>query len=213
MVVKNGVFSLLYKKDTYAGTLKDFSTNQSIYNKPFILSLGTSNEKVKNLKMRFSTLKTKKKDKDTFSLKCDSYKLDEQKYNKVSFTNTSASMDLNVLILNSSKLSAYGVFDILNTDMNIKSSNKYVNKLNKHLKNTSKIKIKTDIKGTLKNPKLSLDTNIDKVLKSKIKSFINEEKKGLEDKVKNKAKDKAKKELKKKVGSKVNDKIGNMIKF
>ncbi|PIF04784.1 MAG: hypothetical protein CSA86_00530 [Arcobacter sp.] len=221
MVVKNGVFTLAYEGETYNGKLKDFSTNQSVYNKPFTLSLGGSNEKVKNLKIRFSTFRTNKKDKDSFSLKCDSYKLDEQNYNKVSFTNISANIDLDLLILNSSKLSGKGIFTILNTDISIKSSNKYINRLNEHLKNTSEINIKTDTKGTLKNPKVSLDTNINEVLKSKIKSFVDVQKKELQKKLKKKAKNKAKKKFKKKVGSKIDDKldsdtkkkIGNMLKF
>jgi uncharacterized protein (TIGR03546 family) len=211
VVFKNGSFTISYADEHYNGKIKDFSTNQTIYNKPFILSIGGTTKKITNLNMKLTTFKTDKKDEDTFSVKCDSYKVSDQIQDKVSFTNTKVNVDVDIAILNSSALSGKGIFKVLNTDIDIKSSNKYINRLNKQLKNTSGINAKTNIKGNLDNPKVTLSTNVDEVLKAKIKTFVNSQKKELQNELKNKAKDRVKKEIEKKVGSKVSEKIGSGV--
>lgn len=211
VVVKRGAFSLTYDKESYLGKIKDFSTNQTVYNKPFKLTVGGNTKKIKNLDFELITFKTNKVDEDRVVIKFDSLDIQDQEKDKVSFKNTSLKAKMAFVVSNSKTLFGKANFNILNTDVEVKSSNKYVNKFNEHLKGMDNLNATAKINGEIDNPDVKLESNVESVLRNKLKEFVKSQEKELKEKLKNKIEDKVKKKLEEKIGNKLGDKLNDKI--
>lgn len=214
VLIKRGEFSVL--KDDYIikGDFKDFTTNQYLYKKPFVLTINTKTKQFDSLFVNCFILETKDKQIDTINVKIKGLKLEDIIKKDLSVKNTILDTNIKINISNRTKLVGDGKVDIVTTDIAFNETNKYIAILNKSLVAIKGISGTTSILGNLDNPKLKLNSNLDRVLKAKIKDVINSQKDAITNKIKQKVKAKVDKELKKakeKINKKVNDEIKNKI--
>jgi uncharacterized protein (TIGR03546 family) len=208
VLVKKGAFSITFEDVVYNGSLKDFTTNQTKYQKPFLFNIISKNEKFKELKVNASIYQVKNKEKNTINLKMSEFKPGNYTSSDFSLQNSVVNGILAINIGKNDTVKGTGKLDIATTDIFLKESNKYITELNKSLKNTKGISASMDIKGSLENPAIKVDSNIEKILKSKINDLVKSQKENL----KKEAKSKAKEKLKEKLGDKLDSKTGDTIK-
>lgn len=208
LLVKKGSFSIDFEDIIYKGGIKDFTTDQNRYQKPFLLNILSSSKKFKELKANISILETKKIQKDTLDVVVNQFKADDYLSKDFSILDTLVNSKISLDIKNGKKISSVGKIDILSTNIELKDSNRYIAQLNESLKGTKNINSSFKIQGDLENPNMKFDSNLEKVLRLKIKEFINSQKSN----IKNEIKDKAEKEIKKKIGNKVEKKMGDKLK-
>jgi len=210
VLVKNGKFSIIYQNETYKGTIKDFTTQQYKYNKPFIVTLNSTTKKVKDLNVIVSIFKN-----DTMKISASNLKIDNISKNKFDLKDTTAKFDGTIEILHNSSIKGKINLNVLNATITIKQDNKYIDILNNSLKNITNIKGYVDIAGKINNPSIKVNINLDKIIKSKLNLVIKDQLKALKkkakEKIKAKVKEKVKKELQNKIGKEISDKLGDKI--
>lgn len=209
ILVKKGNFSINFEDIIYKGVLKDFTTDQNKYKKPFILNITSSNEKFKELKVDVSILEMEKISKDSFDINIKGFKADSYTDKKFSISNTLIDGKISLDIINGVNILSLGKLNIISTDISLKNSNKYISKLNEFLKGTRGINTTFEIKGNLDNPNMKFKSNLQKILKEKTKEFISSQK----DVVKKQIENKAKKKVQEKIEQKLGDKLKGVFKF
>jgi len=209
ILVKKGNFSINFEDIIYKGILKDFTTDQNKYKKPFILNIISSNEKFKELKVDISILEMEKISKDSFDINIKGFKPDSYTDKKFSISNTLIDGKISLDIINGVNILSLGKLNIISTDISLKNSNKYISKLNDFLKGTRGINITFEIKGNIDKPNMKFKSNLQKILKEKTKEFISSQK----DVVKKQIEDKAKKKVQEKIEQKLGDKLKGVFKF
>ena len=209
ILVKKGNFSINFEDIIYKGVLKDFTTDQNKYKKPFILNITSSNEKFKELKVDVSILEMEKISKDSFDINIKGFKADSYTDKKFSISNTLIDGKISLDIINGVSILSLGKLNIISTDISLKNSNKYISKLNEFLKGTRGINTTFEIKGNLDNPNMKFKSNLQKILKEKTKEFISSQK----DVVKKQIENKAKKKVQEKIEQKLGDKLKGVFKF
>ena len=195
-LIKKGTFSILKDNLLINGSFKDFTTNQYLYKKPFILSINTKSEKTGNVVVNASFIETKKINKDKLNLKLDGYSLSNKEEKNFSISNTIINTVIDLNIENKNKINGSQSIVVLSTDIKVPESNKYIVLLNKSLLNTQGIRGDIIIDGTLNNPELKINSNIDRILKEKVKKVLKSQKSVIKDEIKSKAKEKIKNKLK-----------------
>jgi len=195
-LIKKGTFSILKDNLLINGSFKDFTTNQYLYKKPFILSINTKSEKTGNVVVNASFIETKKINKDKLNLKLDGYSLANKEEKNFSISNTIINTVIDLNIENKNKINGSQSIVVLSTDIKVPESNKYIVLLNKSLLNTQGIRGDIIIDGTLNNPELKINSNIDRILKEKVKKVLKSQKSVIKDEIKSKAKEKIKNKLK-----------------
>ena len=195
-LIKKGTFSILKDNLLINGSFKDFTTNQYLYKKPFILSINTKSEKTGNVVVNASFIETKKINKDKLNLKLDGYSLANKEEENFSISNTIINTVIDLNIENKNKINGSQSIVVLSTDIKVPESNKYIVLLNKSLLNTQGIRGDIIIDGTLNNPELKINSNIDRILKEKVKKVLKSQKSVIKDEIKSKAKEKIKNKLK-----------------
>ena len=195
-LIKKGTFSILKDNLLINGSFKDFTTNQYLYKKPFILSVNTKSEKTGNVVVNASFIETKKINKDKLNLKLDGYSLANKEEKNFSISNTIINTVIDLNIENKNKINGSQSIVVLSTDIKVPESNKYIVLLNKSLLNTQGIRGDIIIDGTLNNPELKINSNIDRILKEKVKKVLKSQKNVIKDEIKSKAKEKIKNKLK-----------------
>ncbi len=208
ILVEKGSFSITYEDIVYKGNLKDFTTNQAKYQKPFLLNISSQNEKFKELKVDASIYQVPNKEKNTINFKMSEFKADDYISDDFSLANSLINGTLAMDIGKNDTIKGSGKLDLVQTDISLKESNKYITELNKSLKNTQGINATLAIKGRLDNPAIKVDSNIQTILKSKINDLVKSQKENL----KKEAESKAKEQLQKKLGDKLDSKTGDTIK-
>ncbi len=208
ILVEKGSFSITYEDIVYKGSLKDFTTNQAKYQKPFLLNISSQNEKFKELKIDASIFQVPNKEKNTINLMMSEFKADDYLSDDFSLANSVINGTLAMDIGKNDTIKGSGKLDLVQTDIALKESNKYITELNKSLKNTQGINATLAIKGKMDNPSIKVDSNIQMILKSKINNLVKSQKENL----KKEAETKAKEQLQKKLGDKLDSKTGDTIK-
>lgn len=203
-LIKQGSFSILKNNLLINGNFKDFTTNQYLYKKPFIISINTKSEKIGNVIVNGSFIETRKINKDTLNLKLNGYSLPNKSEKNFSISNTIINTEIDLNIENKNKINGSQSIKVLTTDIKVPESNKYIAILNKSLMKTKGIKSDVSISGTLNSPKFKINSNIDSILKKKVKDVLNSQKDAIKAEVENKVKSKIK--------DKLNDKLGNKLK-
>lgn len=203
-LIKKGTFSIIKDEILVNGSFQDFTTNQFLYKKPFIFVVNTKNEKIGNIVLNGSLLETKKTSEDKLNIKLNGYSIPKTEEKNFSISNTTIDTEMDLEIMNKSKINGSQSIKVISTDIQIPQSNKYILILNKSLIKTTGIKGDIVISGTLNSPKFKIDSNIDSILKKKIKSVLSSQKDAIKDEVKSKVKNKIK--------DKLNDKLGGKLK-
>jgi uncharacterized protein (TIGR03546 family) len=214
VLIKRGEFSIVKDDNLIKGDFKDFTTNQYLYKKPFVLTVNTKTKQFDNLFVNCFILETKEKQVDTINVKIKGLKLDDTIKKDLSVKNTLLDTNMKISISNREKLNGSGKIDIVTTDIAFNNSNKYVQILNKSLVAIKGINGTVLITGDLDSPKLKLNSNLDRILKVKIEELIDSQKDVLKKKIKQKVKarvDKEVKKVKEKINKKVNEEIKNKI--
>lgn len=211
VLVKKGLFSINYQNTIYKGEFKDFTTDQVKYKKPLLISIQSSNEKVKNISFNGSILQIPQNENTDLFLTVEGFKADDYKSNDFSLLNTIANAKLNINISKNDMIKSDGKIDILKTDIVLKESNKYIKMLNETLKSTKGINLTLNINGKLEKPHTKVKSNLEKILKQKINQVIKDQKENLKKELKNKAKEKLEKKLEDKLGDKLGEKLGDKL--
>ncbi|MDC0932591.1 TIGR03546 family protein [Arcobacteraceae bacterium] len=203
-LIKQGTFSIIKNEFLINGSFKDFTTNQYLYQKPFVIFVNTEAEKIGNVIVNGSFIETKKLNQDKLNIKLNGYSISDQEEKNFSISNTVIDTEMDLNILNKSKINGAQSIKVLTTDIQVPKSNKYIVILNKSLIQTKGIKANVAISGTLSNPKFKINSNIDSIIKKKVKAVLKSQKNAIKDEVKNKVKDKVK--------DKLNDKLDGKLK-
>ncbi len=204
LLIRKGSFSIMKDNNLINGKFKDFTTNQFLYKKPFVIDVNTKTEKLDNILLKASFLETKDIKEDTLSIKVNGFLIDEIKEKNVSINNTKLNSVLDLKIIDQNEIIGVQSIQVLSTDILLPESNKYIVILNKSLIKTQGINGNISISGSLNNPKFNIKSNIDKILKNKVKDVYNSQKDVIKDEVKNKVK----KKLKEKFGKKLKGILG-----
>jgi len=214
VLIKRGEFSVLKDDNLIKGDFKDFTTNQYLYKKPFVLTIHTKTKKFDSLFVNCFILETSEKQVDTINIKIEGLKIEDTVQKDLSIKNTSLNTNIKVNISNRTNLQGDGKVDIISTDIAFNEANKYIEILNKSLIATKGINGTISINGNLEKPKLSLNSNLDRILKAKVKAVLSTAKDEIKKELKRKVKAKVDKEVKKakeKISKKVNDEIENKV--
>ena len=204
VLIKNGTFSIIKNNNLINGSFKDFTTNQFLYKKPFVLFVDTKIDTIGNIVLNGSFLETKKINEDKLNIKLNGYAVPSKTEKNFSIENTVIDTEIDLLIINKNKINGSQVIKVISTDIQIPQSNKYIAILNKSLIKTRGIKGNIVISGTLTSPKFKINSNIDGILKKKIKSVLDSQKDAIKDEVKSKVKNK----IKDKFGTKLKGILG-----
>ena len=196
LLIRKGTFSVAKDNILIKGSFKDFTTNQFLYKKPFVILIDTKTEKLDNILLNASFLETKDIKEDTFNIKVNGFELAEIKEKTVSINNTKLNSVLDLKIIDQNKITGFQSIKIISTDIVFPESNKYIVLLNKSLIQTKGIKGDITISGSLNNPKFKINSNIDKILKEKVKRVLKSQKSAIKDEIKTKVKEKLKNKLK-----------------
>lgn len=196
LLIRKGTFSVIKGDTSIKGSFQDFTTNQFLYKKPFLIFIDTKTEKLDNILLNASFLETKDIKEDTLNIKVNGFDLHEIKEKAVSINNTKLNSVLDLKIVDQNEITGFQSIKVLSTDISFPESNKYIVLLNKSLIQTTGIKGDITISGSLNNPKFKINSNIDKILKTKVKHILKSQKSAIKDEIKTKVKEKLKNKLK-----------------
>ena len=194
-LIKKGTFSLVKDEFLINGSFKDFTTNQYLYKKPFRIFIDTKSDKIGNVILNGSFIETAKLNQDKLNVKLNGYSIPTTEEKNFSISNTIINTEMDLNILNKSKINGLGNINVISTDIKLPESNKYIVILNKSLIKTKGIKGNLSISGTLNSPKFKINSNIDSILKKKVKTVLTSQKNAITNEVKEKAKEKVKEKL------------------
>jgi len=196
LLIRKGSFSIIKDANLINGSFKDFTTNQFLYKKPFVLFIDTEIDKIGNIVLNGSFLETRKINQDKLNIKLNGYTIPSKEEKNFSIKNTIIDTEIDLNIMNKSKINGTQLIKVISTDIQIPESNKYIVLLNKSLIKTKGINGNIIISGSLNNPKFKINSNIDKILKKKVKNILKSQKNAIKDEVKMKVKEKLKNKLK-----------------
>jgi len=196
LLIRKGTFSITKDDTSIKGSFKDFTTNQFLYKKPFVILIDTKTEKLDNILLNASFLETKDIKEDTLNIKVNGFEINELQEKTVNINNTKLNSILDLKIIDQNEISGFQSIKILSTDIAFPASNKYIALLNKSLIQTKGITGDITISGSLDNPKFKINSNADKILKVKVKNILKSQKSAIKDEIKTKVKEKLKNKLK-----------------
>jgi len=194
-LIKKGTFSIIKNEFLINGSFNDFTTNQYLYKKPFVIFVDTKSDKIGNIVVNGSFIETKKINEDKLNIKLNGYLVPNKEEKNFSITNTIIDTEMNLNIVNKSKINGFQSIKVITTDIKIPESNKYIKILNNSLIKTKGITGNIAISGTIDSPFFKINSNIDNILKEKVKSVLSSQKDAIKNEVKEKAKEKVKEEL------------------
>ena len=194
-LIKKGTFSIIKNEFLINGSFNDFTTNQYLYKKPFVIFVDTKSDKIGNVIVNGSFVETKKINEDKLNIKLNGYLVPNKEEKNFSITNTIIDTEMNLNIVNKSKINGFQSIKVITTDIKIPESNKYIKILNNSLIKTKGITGNIAISGTIDSPFFKINSNIDNILKEKVKSVLSSQKDAIKNEVKEKAKEKVKEEL------------------
>ena len=194
-LIKKGTFSIIKNEFLINGSFNDFTTNQYLYKKPFVIFVDTKSDKIGNVVVNGSFIETKKINEDKLNIKLNGYLVPNKEEKNFSITNTIIDTEMNLNIVNKSKINGFQSIKVITTDIKIPESNKYIKILNNSLIKTKGITGNIAISGTIDSPFFKINSNIDNILKEKVKSVLSSQKDAIKNEVKEKAKEKVKEEL------------------
>jgi len=204
VLIKEGTFSIIKDEFLINGKFKDFTTNQYLYKKPFIISIDTSSDKIGNVLLNGSFIETKQLNQDKLNIKLTGYSIPNKKEKSFSISNTTINTELDLNIVNKNTINGSQSIDVVSTDIILRELNKYISILNKSLIKTKGINGNVGISGTLNSPKFNIDSNIDSILKKKVKTVLSSQ----QDAIKNEVKEKAQEKVKEKLNGKLKGILG-----
>jgi len=204
ILIRQGTFSIIKDELLINGTFKDFTTNQYLYKKPFIISIDTKSNKIGNVLVDGSFIETKQVNKDKLNIKLNGYSVPNKEEKSFSISNTIINTEIDLNIIKKNEISGSQSIDVISTDIKIPESNKYIEILNKSLIKTKGINANVGISGTLNSPKFNIDSNIDSILKKKVKSVLSSQ----QDAIKNEVKEKVQEKVKEKLNGKLKGILG-----
>jgi len=196
LLIRKGTFSIIKDDTLVKGSFKDFTTNQFLYKKPFVILIDTKTEKLDNILLKASFLETKDIKEDTLNIKVNGFKLKEITEKSVSINNTKLNSVLDLKIIDQDVISGFQSIKVISTDIAFPASNKYIVLLNKSLVQTKGITGDITFYGSLNSPKFKIKSNLDKILKTKVKGVLKSQKNVIKDEIKTKVKEKLKNKLK-----------------
>ena len=200
VLIKNGTFSIIKDELLINGDFQDFTTNQYIYKKPFMLNVDTKSDEIGSVFLNATFLETHSINQDTLNVKLNDFSVAKKEEKNFSINNTKINTEFDLKIENKNKIVGSQSIKVITTDISIPESNKYVGMLNKSLIKTKGIQGNVFISGTLNDPKIKVKSNADRILKKKIKEVLKSQENAIKDEVKTKVKEKVKSKLKKLLG-------------